>query len=329
MQQIIIEGQKYQIVDLIEKITIADSYVVRGNKIGSGNGEAKLYVGQDNQQTRAFFGNRPFEIPCFLLKKDLLKYLEDTRTEYIHPEQPYQNPTKLPVLWNERFNEVSKQSEVIRFQASEQHQISGPRVYIKSDDDNYQYLRSLSIPNITYISILKLRNIANGETAFYFRLFADYFGETEHPAKIIEAESELLINNLPLEENLQITKSRKGHGLYRKKLLEMCPFCPFTMITDDRLLIASHIKPWVDSNNFEKTDPYNGFMLSPTFDFLFDKGFMSFTDDKRTILSPFLSKMTYSKIGISDNKLFNMLPVEGREDYLTYHRQNILKTAGE
>ena len=70
-------------------------------------------------------------------------------------------------------------------------------------------------------------------------------------------------------------------------------------------------------------------MLSPTFDLLFDRGFMSFTDDKRTILSPFLSKMTYSKLGISDNKLFTMLPVEGREEYLAYHRQNILKTAGE
>jgi putative restriction endonuclease len=139
----------------------------------------------------------------------------------------------------------------------------------------------------------------------------------------------LIDNQLPAEENLQIVRSRKGHGLYRTKLFEMCPYCPITMITDDRLLIASHIKPWVDSNNFEKTDPYNGFMLSPTFDLLFDRGFMSFTDDKRTILSPFLSKMTYSKLGISDNKLFTMLPVEGREEYLAYHRQNILKTAGE
>ena len=66
-------------------------------------------------------------------------------------------------------------------------------------------------------------------------------------------------------------------------------------------------------------------MLTPTFDFLFDRGFMSFTDDKKSILSPFLSKMTYSKLGISDNKTFPHLPTEGREIYLEYHRNEILK----
>ena len=102
-------------------------------------------------------------------------------------------------------------------------------------------------------------------------------------------------------------------------------FCPITLISDDRLLIASHIKPWVLSDDFEKTDPKNGFMLTPTFDRLFDRGFLSFTNDKRTILSPFLSNMTYSKLGISDNKIITKLPTEGREEYLEFHRKNILK----
>lgn len=35
--------------------------------------------------------------------------------------------------------------------------------------------------------------------------------------------------------------------------------------------------------------------------------------------------MTYSKLGISNNRLIPHLPIEGREDYLEYHRQNILK----
>ena len=32
----------YEVIDTIEKITIADSFVLRQNKIGTGNGEAKL-----------------------------------------------------------------------------------------------------------------------------------------------------------------------------------------------------------------------------------------------------------------------------------------------
>lgn len=108
-------------------------------------------------------------------------------------------------------------------------------------------------------------------------------------------------------------------------LLALCPFCPLTLVSDDRLLIASHIKPWSKSDNREKIDPFNGFMFTPTIDRLFDRGFLSFTDDKRTILSPFLSKMTYSKLGVSDNKKILHLPIEGREKYLEYHREIILR----
>jgi len=66
-------------------------------------------------------------------------------------------------------------------------------------------------------------------------------------------------------------------------------------------------------------------MFTPTFDYLFDRGFMTFTEDKRTKLSPFLSKMTYSKLGISDNKIIYSLPIEGREAYLKYHREEIFQ----
>ena len=42
-------------------------------------------------------------------------------------------------------------------------------------------------------------------------------------------------------------------------------------------------------------------------------------------LSPFLSNMTYSKLGVSDNKIIPHLPTEGRENYLEFHRTKILK----
>jgi hypothetical protein len=66
-------------------------------------------------------------------------------------------------------------------------------------------------------------------------------------------------------------------------------------------------------------------MFTSTFDYLFDRGFLSFTNDKKTKLSPFLSTMTYSKLGISDNKIFHRLPIDGRESYLEYHRREIFQ----
>lgn len=316
--------QEYKVIDAKEKITIADSFVVRQNKIGGGNGEAKLYVGNDNAEVRNFFGNNGFAIPCFLIKQDLIKYLDDTKTEYLKPEQPYINKDILPQLWNERKAKIDALPEKIEFEVVEQTQIAGPRVYVNSNDRAYKIIRELSLPNITYISVVKLLD-KNGKLNYYFRLFADYFGEEEHPYVVEKEEEQIEKTIIDKAEKMQLYRARIGQGEYRKNLLTLCPFCPITLISDERLLVASHIKPWVASSDFEKTDPLNGFMLTPTFDRLFDRGFLSFTDDKKTRLSPFLSNMTYSKLSISDNKIIPHLPVTGRENYLEYHRKNIFK----
>jgi hypothetical protein len=315
-------GKTYEVIDTKEKVTIADSFVVRQNKIGSGNGEAKLYVGNESEWLRNFFGNIGFVNKCFLLKKDLLKYLDETQVEYLKPEQAYINKSTLPNLWRERKEKINNLPEKIDFEIFEQTQITGPRIYIKSSDMGYKLIRELSLPNITFISIVKLCN-ENNKIEYYFKLFADYFGNITHPY-VIEQEQQSIEAIINPEKKKIITTARIGQGKYREELLKICPFCPITMVSDDRLLIASHIKPWAKSNENEKIDPYNGFMFTPTFDYLFDRGFLSFTDDKRTILSPFLSKMTYSKLGISNNKQYPQLPIEGREKYLEYHRQEIL-----
>ena len=321
--KITILNQEYEVLDTKEKITIADSFVIRQNKIGGGNGEAKLYVGHDSQEIREFFGQASFSIKCFLLKKDLSNYLEETKVEYLNPEQAYINKSILPNLWKERVEKINQLPELIEFEIIEQSQIAGPRIYVKSTDKAYKIIRELSLPNITYITIVKLVN-QQGELFYYFKLFADYFGDIQHPyiTKQEEKEIEELERN---EDGLILTRARRGQGKYRQKLLDLCPYCPITMVSDDRILIASHIKPWAKSNDTEKIDPMNGFMFTPTFDYLFDRGFMTFTEDKRTKLSPFLSKMTYSKLGISDSKIIYQLPLEGREEYMKYHRKEIFQ----
>jgi hypothetical protein len=321
---IVLNNHNFTVVDTIEKITIADSFVVRQNKIGGGNGEAKLYIGQENNETRNFFGNFGFGIKCFLLKADLQKYLNETEAEYLRPEQPYLQKERLPELWIVRRNKIDALPNIIEFEVTEQTQIGGRRVYVKSNDIAYKIIRELSLPNITFISIVKLLD-ENQQLVYYFRLFADYFGEEEHPYLIEKAEEEIAESDISNDEKKQLSRARVGQGEYRVKLLSECPFCPITLVSDDRLLIASHIKPWAVADDFERTDPKNGFMLTPTFDRLFDRGFLSFTEDKRTILSPFLSNMTYSKLGISDNKIISHLPIDGRENYLKFHRENILK----
>jgi len=127
----LIDGIHYSPIDTKEKITIADSFVVRANKIGSGNGEAKLYIGNENEENRSFFGQKGFVDHCFLLKQDLIKYLDETKEEYLSPEQPYNSPERLPVLWSERQANLINLPEIIWFDIAEQTQIEGPRLYVK------------------------------------------------------------------------------------------------------------------------------------------------------------------------------------------------------
>jgi predicted restriction endonuclease len=66
-------------------------------------------------------------------------------------------------------------------------------------------------------------------------------------------------------------------------------------------------------------------MLTPTYDFLFDRGYISFNNDKTIIISPWLSNMTLNKLNLSPGKKYTHLPTEDRDKYLEYHRTNIFK----
>jgi hypothetical protein len=87
-------------------------------------------------------------------------------------------------------------------------------------------------------------------------------------------------------EKLRLVKSRNGQGLFKDRLKEIELGCRITGLTDVKYLIASHIKPWAKSNDFEKLDGNNGLLLSPHIDKLFDSGYISFEDRGSMILSP-------------------------------------------
>ena len=104
-----------------------------------------------------------------------------------------------------------------------------------------------------------------------------------------------------------LTFARIGQGKYRKDLIELWEKCSVSECNMTDLLIASHITPWSESSNEEKLDPYNGLLLLPNYDKLFDKHLISFDDDGKIIISPQIKKEEYKVLGISANdKLFNV-----------------------
>ena len=119
-----------------------------------------------------------------------------------------------------------------------------------------------------------------------------------------------------------LTFARIGQGKYRKDLIELWEKCSVSECNMTDLLIASHIKPWSESSNEEKLDPYNGLLLLPNYDKLFDKHLISFDDDGKIIISPHIKKGDYKVLGISSkDKLFKVF--EQNKPYLKTHRKKI------
>ena len=76
-----------------------------------------------------------------------------------------------------------------------------------------------------------------------------------------------------------LIKARQGQGRFRQKLLELYPSCPLTGLDIQPLLIASHIKPWSVCDDNERLCRFNGLMLAPNIDRLFDNGLITFDTD--------------------------------------------------
>jgi hypothetical protein len=138
MNRIEILEQDFEILGTLENLNIADSFVMPLNKIGGGNGEAKLYVGQDGEKLKDFFGERGFISNCFLLKEDLIQYLNEIRREHIAPTQEYREKDKFEKLWKDKFEKVLNSNEIIEFEIIDQNNLQGSRVYVNSDSEGYK-----------------------------------------------------------------------------------------------------------------------------------------------------------------------------------------------
>jgi len=168
---------------------------------------------------------------------------------------------------------------------------------------------------------------------YYWKLFADFEAISDKANATVfrygkkeEQEGKGIEGRRGERRDYELRQARVGQGRYREKLLDECPICPITKINDERLLIASHIKPWAVANDVERVDPKNGFILSPLYDKLFDKGFITFTDERRVRISNWLSPQNQKRIGLKNDEFIQLLPMDDkRKRYLDYHRKYVFK----
>jgi predicted restriction endonuclease len=260
--------------------------------------------------------------------------LYDARIEYQKQEQIYNfDISEYYNNYVEKINQLEKDKIFFSiYDVSDLTENKLNRGYIRSDEEIWDLWRRLVLPKISYLSILKLiPTIGNKEDLkplYYFRILLDYqFRSIVHP--------KLISSSVEIEEIIKEKKDGKrlgriGSDMYRKKVIEHMPQCPFTKITEEKLLIASHIKPYrvciKEGREDQAVDYLNGLALTPTYDKLFDQGYITFRDNGELVCGTLLSSYTWERLNINPTAKNKMrIYPEDREEYLEFHRKHVFQ----
>lgn len=134
-----------------------------------------------------------------------------------------------------------------------------------------------------------------------------------------DAPPKTIEENAPETMREQLSLARVGQGVFRKRLEAIEPCCRLTGVTDPSHLRASHIKPWSESTNIERLDGNNGLLLSPHVDHLFDRGYLSFSDEGAVLISPTLDPSVLVAWRLDNQR--NVGRFNSRQKhYLAHHR---------
>jgi hypothetical protein len=118
--------------------------------------------------------------------------------------------------------------------------------------------------------------------------------------------------------------ARRGQGLFKQRVRAFESKCRVTGVSRLEHLRASHSKPWRDSTNEERLDGENGLLLTPSIDHLFDRGFISFHQDGRLLISPVAHAGSLERMGVPvDRSVHVGAFTERQASFLEYHRDAV------
>ncbi len=167
--------------------------------------------------------------------------------------------------------------------------------------------------------VIKKGDILSFINTNYEKNISEYHSENIN--KLLKKDDEYYIENARAEINIRLKQSK-----FRKGVLEnFGNKCAITGISETSLLVASHIVPW-SKDRSKRGDIANGICLYVDIDALFDKGFISFSDNLEiiTIDTTNLSKPLKEKIdALKGKKLNPTLKKDINKEYLKIHREEI------
>ena len=171
--------------------------------------------------------------------------------------------------------------------------------------------------------LITLVPIAGKEREAFLSLLGDFRGDTSAIDDLVEQELLQRTDIGPTDVD-KMVRARRGQGAYRLNLFQIERRCRVTGIDDCRMLRASHIKPWRDSSDREKLDGFNGLLLSPHIDHLFDQGYISFSDAGDLLVADDIDSSVLQAWGVGLDINVGLFKPEQCK-YLEYHRQSVFR----
>ena len=171
--------------------------------------------------------------------------------------------------------------------------------------------------------------------AFYTKHILDQHKETltykNETLKVIDyPQMEIILKQLPVFGVPCEREAVKGlQVFYKDTLFHECEHqCVLCRINLPHMLIASHIKPFRDcAHIYEAVDYHNGLLLCRNHDFLFDQGYISFSDQGKLMISGTLKACVTKNADAYQLNTDFQLPYEllnqERKLFLAYHRTHI------
>lgn len=127
-------------------------------------------------------------------------------------------------------------------------------------------------------------------------------------------------------EAIRLAVQRVGQDIFRASLLEYWGGrCAVSGLDVPELLRASHIKPWADcASDAERLDVFNGLLLAPHLDALFDGGWVTFLSSGQIRISDELDVASRACLGISGTEVIPGL-TDRHQAYLAWHRERCFR----
>lgn len=131
--------------------------------------------------------------------------------------------------------------------------------------------------------------------------------------------------SIPETTRKALIDARLGQGKFRRQLEKYWKrSCAITMAGPAAILKASHIRPWKSSDNAQRLDVYNGLLLSPNLDSLFDRGYITFDCSGTLIVSPVLKDVEKAALLPATTRTLEL--TEAHQAYMDFHRNNIFQS---